>query len=474
MTQFSPAEVKQKTKTQDLADFLRTTAPPGHAVARPATTEGATNGVRSNPIEPTTKPVVAPNHATAITRPQTPKAQPRSSLGGPRDARPERNTTRDLADYVRSTGPASETQLAQALGTMPDTENVALQQRGGLRSDGVPVAPVSNTSMDSSRPATSERPVNRLKFQARDARPTRNTETSELIDFIREGPPRTAGDHRIDRNVAPFRTTMDSDDLNALAPPPEVNGRGSVGSAPESAITSKSVQESTNSRTALLETTNRANARPVKGVSRNGVAEENGMPPRHRRKARGPYEIDDSDELEQIIAKPKPQRDEESLMDFLRNTAPPPGMSPQPILSAVPQAQNQPGMKRSASNTRLKKVLTRSTSFTSRSSAGPKLTNGARDGAREESPHLTQVGSKRDKYRPTQPTHAAHVDRNRQQQRAKVEAREPTNNASGTADLAHYLKNTGPPDAPKQPQHSPTKDQAGFLKFFSRRGSVKR
>lgn len=131
----------------------------------------------------------APPTSPSANRPQT--AGEGRSVAAPRDARPQPNTTRDLADYVRSTGPTSEQQLAQALGTRPGlgsrpgTGNVSLH--GGVRPDGVPVAPVGNSSMDSPRSQTStDLPVNRLKFQARDARPARNTETSELIDFIRK------------------------------------------------------------------------------------------------------------------------------------------------------------------------------------------------------------------------------------------------------------------------------------------------
>ena len=269
---------------------------------------------------------------------------------------------------------------------------------------------------------------------------------------------------------------MDSEDLQALAPPPEMTGRASVGSAPESAATAKSVQESTNSRTALLESTNRANARKMTsknsgapGIARQAAGEQNRMPPRTRRRLRDPYEIDDSDdELENEMFPPKPVKQEESLIDFLRNTAPPPGMAPAPIMAAAPRANEKAEMKRSSSNSRLKDVLARKESVAT--TDGPLK---APNGAREQSPHLTQVGSKLDKYRPTQTTHAAHVDRNRQRPRGP-EAREATNNNTGTSDLADYLKNTGPPEPPRQEQPMPTKDQAGFLKFFSRRASVRR
>lgn len=424
------------------------------------------NGLRFNP--PATTAVPLP---VSTSNPPPMPLQQRSAVGGPRDARPERNTTRDLADYVRSTGPSDERQLAQALGTRPATGGATT--RGGVRADGVPVAPTTSSDAERSK-SMSDRPLNRLKFQARDARPARNAETAELIDFIREGPPRTAGDHRIDRRVAPFRTTMDSDDLNALAPPPEANGRGSTASQTESAVTAKSVQESTNSRTALLESTNRINgAHTVGNNIPRKMMESNGMPPRTRRKVRDPYAIDDSDDdlLEEEITKPKPRNQEESLIDFLRNTAPPPGMAPQPILAAVPQTQEKADVKRRPSNSKLRDVLNRQGSVPNKT--GQKMNGNSN--AREVSPHLTQVGSKIDKYRPTQTTHAAHVERNRMR---KAEARDPTMSGSGgTGDLAAFLKSSGPPESPKmQGQRGPgdTKGEAGFLKFFSRRGSVKR
>ena len=446
------------------------------------------NALRSNPPEKLQTPVE--QRAAQLAAAQA-LAQSRNPLGAARDARPERNTTRDLADYARSTGPQNTDQLPQVVGTRPGTARSAATA-GGLRHDGVPVAPVGSPSLESDRTMVNK-PTNRLKFQARDARPARDIETSELIDFIREGPPRKVGEHRIDRHVAPFRTTMDSDDLNALAPPAEINGRSSVGSTHDSSfMTNRSVQDSTNSRTALLE-----NQRPVQkvngansagsGLARQTMPETNGMPPKKRRGPRDPYAIDDSDdeifqEFREEAPKPKPkpkQRQEESLIDFLRNTAPPPGMTTQPILAAPPRAEPKPDVKRSGSQSRLKDVLTRSNS-SSASRNGSAKPSGT---AREESPHLTQVGSKMDKYRPTQTTHAAHVERNRQKsQPQRVEPRTATNVRTGTSDLADYLRNSGPAEEQTRPTtgnskfvSSDVKEQAGFLKFFSKqRGSVKR
>jgi hypothetical protein len=206
------------------------------------------------------------------------------------------------------------------------------------------------------------------------------------------------------------------------------------------------------------------------------IPESDGMPKRTRRRVRDPYAIDfsdDEDELEDISVPPQRRGDEESLVDFLRNTAPPPGMTTKPILAALPNP-TQPNASAMVSPTtsasRFKDYLQGSSP--TKNGATTKSTNGAR----AESPHLTQAGSKMDKYRPTQPTHASHVERNRQRMRA--EPRGATISPGGdTADLAAYLKNSGPPpssEAPIQKFGTTGKDQAGFLRFFQRRGSTRK
>jgi hypothetical protein len=395
-----------------------------------------------------------------------------------------RGTTRDLADYARSTGPEHDMQLPKPLNARPGTAQGVFDGPYSEKSEGV------SAETATPRPSTtSSKATNRLKHQARDARAPRTAESSDLIDFIREGPPRAAGEHRIDRNVAPFRTTMDSDDLNALAPPPDidVNGRNSDGSAQESAMTIKSMPSSMNSRTGLLDSANRGSSKFANGLGTGGPAvsrqpvipESDGMPPRTRRRVRDPYAIDfsDDEELEEQLPGPQRRGDEESLVDFLRNTAPPPGMTTLPILAANPNpnpTQPDPSsmVKRTASSSKLRDYLQGATG----NKNGTNPLKGS-NSARADSPHLTQVGSKMDKYRPTQPTHAAHVDRNRQ--KVRVEPRDPmASSGGGTADLAAYLKNSGPPPGSETPPQrfitSTGKDQAGFMKFFSRRGSVRK
>ncbi|KAL2430272.1 hypothetical protein ABEF95_002680 [Exophiala dermatitidis] len=474
---------KVKSQTQELADFFKNTAPPGEEVSRPKSSrsaKGSINGFRSH-SQQTSQVPLPPNITSDTVQPKDPghessPSKPKKPVGEPRDPRMAKSSTRDLADYARSTGPENEMQLPKPLAPRPGTAQ-------GVRSGDQPMFDAEDSGK---RPATtSEKPVNRLKFQARDARGPRTAESSELIDFIREGPPRPPGDHRIDRNVAPFRTTMDSDELNALAPPQEQDskGRNSVGSAQESSVTIRSMPSSMNSRTGLLDSTNRASNKFASGVGGSAhtvsrqpvIPEADGMPQRTRRRVRDPYAIDYSDEeddMEELSAPPQRRAEEESLVDFLRNTAPPPGMTTQPILAAEPDSAVPEGtdaVKRSMSNSRLRDYLQNSTS--SRNGVNVKSSSAAR----AESPHLTQVGSKMDKYRPTQPTHAAHVDRNRQKMRA--EPRDATNSNGGdTSDLAAYLMNSGPPpgtETPPQKFHL-TKDQPGFMRFFQRRHSVRK
>lgn len=264
---------------------------------------------------------------------------------------------------------------------------------------------------------------------------------------------------------------MDSDDLQALAPPVDLAGRSSVGSNHESTAT-KSMQESTNSRTALLDSSRQT---PVRGpapishdVKRQVIPEQDSMPPRTRRRVKDPYAIDfsDDEELEaELAAPPKPRREEESLIDFLRNTAPPPGMTTQPILAAGARPpQEKTDLKRSVSNSKLRDILGRGDSSAKNGSSA----HGA-NGAREEPPHLHQ--------RPNGASAGPGV------RKPRFEAREAKTTVTSTSDLASYLMNSGPSESSqsltnnnKNPklQHSPVKEQAGFRKFFSRKGSVRR
>lgn len=465
-----------KTQAQEMADLFKTTKSQGEDASRPRTArslvQNGLNGLRANPPigEPTAQPrKLIPSSKNII--PPTSATLKKSALGMPREARVEKDNTRDLADYARSTGPDSLSQLPKALATPPP------------RSAGA----ASSKSAKSS--------ASRSKYQARDAVLPRHAESTELIDFIREGPPRPAGEHRIDRNVAPFRRTMDSDDLNDLTSPQErdQNGTSSVASTQNGSV-ARSLQSSLNSRTALLDSSHLSSAGGAKAIQspagptlrQTALAGESFTSKRTQRRVRDPYAIDtDSDEeFEETIPTPKPRTQEESLIDFLRNTAPPPSMTTQPILAAGSSAVPSSTVKPESSNPGLRERLlqnslaglARKASTSNRSSREaehPPAYNRSTNAARTESPHLTQVGSKLDTYRPTKPTHADHVDRNRQKDR--VEARDPRS-AGNTSDLADYLRNSGPlapPPPTREVGGESVKEEGGFMKFFMRRRGIK-
>lgn len=409
-------------------------------------------------------------------------AKPKNPIGEPRDAKVDSmGGVRDLADYVRSTGPSTNDQLPKPL-SIRDLATSPTKIR----------APVVTVPAPTS-PKSTRKSSNRL--QARDPRPSRNAESSALIDFIREGPPREAGDHRINRNVAPFRTTMDSDDLNGLV---SQFPRASKNSSEMTGV--PSIATTNNSNTPLINHSAKVatSSAPTRAVA--APDSEDGMPKRTRRRVKDPYAIDDSDDEDFLETTTPKQTNEESLIDFLRNTAPPSNMVAQPLLSSPEQVQkalinNKSTLNRTPSLDKIRDLVRggRSTpappanppSYSQSFSSSPAQ---AQSRARAESPHLTQAGSKLDTYRPTQVTHAAHVERERNrrvqtQSRADSRLSTRTENTVGygaTADLADYLRNTGPPPAFEQevqpfiltnsPINGVKKEEGGLKKFFSMRG----
>jgi hypothetical protein len=461
-----------------------------------------TNGLRAHPPKEefasqastvvSLPPVISPR--VASSRPGT------SRHGGPRDAKVEPSTSRDLADYLRSTGPESDQQLPRAVISRPtpsasqppltprsaaqNRRNVE-QSRTATKTGGQAPLNSSGTSVTGGRPpaATTSKTSGAPRYVPRDAQVSNSATTSALADFIREGPPRAAGDHRIPRTVAPFRTTRDSDDLNGLASTdkdqPGRNSeastqKSSAASTQNSSTVSQSVQSSTSSHTALLERSKKTKPGPSTNGMRTATltistvsqsTAKDAMPKRRQRRVRDPYAIEDSDDDRVEVATLKPKRDEESLIDFLRNTAPQPSMTAQPIVSAsssaVPRQTLQKKNSSSAIRDRIRNTnipgINRKNSVTT--TELPAYSRGS--AARAESPHLSQSGSKLDSYKPTQPTHAAHVDRVR------------SSRINGPLSKSEeYL--------PNNEQYRPvrsvntTKDESGFLAFFSRKKSIRK
>ena len=407
------------------------------------------------------------------------QAKLRTNRAQPRDARLDNTTMMDLADYARSTGPENEQQLPKALSSRPGTSTTVKTMKSSSNTIRTMPAPRIPTTRPTTQQSESSKSVGaRARFQARDPTVSRRSGTNDLIEFLREGPPASAGGLSSQTSIG--------------------NGRASAASTQYSSVAPRSIQESMNSSTALLDS-NRAQAKNVVDVtseyrSAGGNApapQRNGMPARKQHRVKDPYAIDDSDDDldEQHTAAHAKRSQDESLIDFLRNTAPPPGSSPPAILAGPSNASSAAAaagsVKRQSSTQGIRERIMRSASRSSLTRKGsvthsqPATSNDDsrtyyRSGgnARDTSPHLVQTGKKIDAYKPTTVTHAAHVDRNR----SHMKARGPTSSSrTGTADLADYLKNSGPPDVPAAQVRQPNivREEAGFLKFFSRRKAVK-
>ncbi|MCJ1385669.1 hypothetical protein MMC17_008792 [Xylographa soralifera] len=472
------------------------------------------NGLRSNPAD--TKQTLA----SEIGNVSAPSGTSFVIHSGPslkrgpqpvaRDARVESENIRDFADFIRSTGPEQTKSLPKAPVQRPTSGPRPQSAVNGIRSQRTSQSTVPRTV---GKITSGLNPIiaplmleNKLttkggpRLQARDATISRSDETSDLIDFIRQGPPgeRTDGNHRIPRAVAPFRNTMDSDEIHNL------NGKAkdtnSLASTQDSSFT-KSLHSSVNSRTGLLDSSNRqtpkAYTQPT-AEKRPARYEDPIQPVRKQRRVRDPYAIDFDSDGDDESHTPKPQQKEESLLDFL-NSVPP------------PQARNSPppiDVSRSVTRKNSTSVRSRFTRSSSSSTAikhsstkplPPSTANVINPGQRtkndavrspsygvlqEGSSHLTQQPHSRlDTHKPTSPTNAARMDRPRgsvpKAPGRPIQARPAArDDMDSMRDLADFLKNSGPPEPPVVAGAGraygrsgiPEKEEGGgFSRMFSRR-----
>ncbi|KAI1303356.1 hypothetical protein F5Y03DRAFT_385180 [Xylaria venustula] len=372
-----------------------------------------------------------------------------------RDARIPRESMQDFADFIRSTGPP-----------------VANVPRADASITGVPNLARSATRSSSITKGSSMEVRRAPKLQARDATVNTSNESSELIDFIRRGPPSTNGNnHRIPRTVAPFRNTQDSDYMTGAVGGKAVdavipNVRTSQASTN---ITEASAPSSMNSQSALLNKSNRQQL-----YAGNSFDEDDPMPKRTQRRVRDPYAIDFSDDDadeddDEFDTFPKPKaKQEESLMDFLNNY-PPPAEPPTQLF--VP-----PKKKSSTPN-----LIAR---LRSGSSAGINGSGHSRKGSSvSENRNLnSRSGSKVthtpivippvvDRY--TSSIKTSDSPRNASFGRApmrKFEPREASSASSQTTDLANFFRDSRPPPS-IQTFNPPPEDKAssGFSRMFERR-----
>lgn len=419
-----------------------------------------------------------------------------------RDARIENDNIRDFADFIRSTGPEQVKTLPRvpektASGSRPTTAV------NGTRSSPKGPVPTNPRTLVKAPPGLnpiiapliSENKALKkggTRLQAREPTISRNDETSDLIDFIRQGPPaeRNDGKHRIPRTVAPFRNTLDSDDMQPL-------GNGKSKDANSVATTHSSVH----SRTGLLDSSNRQKSRAVPSPpaghrpSRfNEPAQPSG---RKQRRVRDPYAVSDSDEEDDASHTPTGQNQEESLLDFLNSVPPPEANVEPPPLDVRPkglQRKTSASMRSRFSRSASSSTSTRPTPTTKgisqvKSNTSTPITGyrGNSSSARiQEEPSYPgqQTHSEAHSYTSLSPGQSANMGRPRNEiskpVAKRIQARPAArNDMDSMRDLADFLKNSGPPEPVRSPMSAgqgmngggtvSKEDGGGFTRMFSRR-----
>lgn len=406
-------------------------------------------------------------------------------------------STRDFADFIRSTGPAKDPEVLPILTNRSSASihSVRSQSRpasaGGTSVRSMNRSTKQNESVPPVPPVPSGR--SRSNMQPRNATSAADG-SSELIDFIRSGPnfsdpQEEQRQHRISRSVAPFRTTMDSDQLNdwgeRLANQTEykssVDASPSVRSASRSSFKS-SFRTSANSKSALLHGSSNANEpyHPAHGnqpqslssTIPRSVLPDTSEPVRKRVRSKDPYAIDffDDDDDDLLTALPKGKPQEESLMEFLRNSGPnTPTESAGPANAAPSGARgNGPTFPpRRSSNQGLKTFGADAVSMGRRGS-GPN-----KDNPQQRNQSAPRNGTTSIAVGPiTKP-------------RSQLEARgDPNGPTGGTLDLADFLRSSGPDanttSARQTSKVSPPKAEKkksgrlSFFAFFTRSGRNER
>ncbi|KAH8671446.1 hypothetical protein BX600DRAFT_548421 [Xylariales sp. PMI_506] len=408
------------------------------------------NGLSSHPVDHQASSRQNPKLSGPVPRapPVSMANYTRTVSGGlARDARIPRESVSDFADFIRSTGPSGAER-----GQPPKSRAV-----GGSTSQSRTVSGPPVTSQYQS--STSNRP----RLQARDAAVSASNDSSELIDFIRRGPPSTGNNPRIPRNVAPFRSTMDSDQLQMSA---ATGGKAVDAIIPDIRHSqASSIPSSVNSQSALL-----SKAKKPAQYS-NNFDEDDMMPQRKQRRVRDPYAIDFSDEEDDdldIIPKPKPRK-EESLIDFLNNYEPPSNPTPPQPFAISRAPQPAPKKKSSAPN-----LITRFRP------GGASVSGGSRSGNGVPDTKPTAQPAKSRGYTPINvniPTGASFSPEPRVANTSaprvpmkKFEPREASSGTSRTGDLALFLRDSEPPPSAMASLPPPPAEKSnGLSRVFDRR-----
>ncbi|CAO2655548.1 Nn.00g043510.m01.CDS01 [Neocucurbitaria sp. VM-36] len=366
-----------------------------------------------------------------------------------REPRIESESMRDFADFIRSTGPS------------PGQEK-PVQPFVNISGNGSTHANASTSSLGR-RISTKQTSARHLEGPS--AKPRMNMEprspagltsgNDELIDFIRQGPPSTNnGQPRIPRNVAPFRTTVDSDQFDNMLG--NHNNVESAFGSTSSTLDSKQSTQTVNSRTGLIPTpkvVQPAYSNTPQNLSGSMASNSEPVITKTRRRIKDPYAIDSSDDEDedQLTALPyssqpaQPRQErQESLMDFLNGMDPPSTSKPQPFMLSE-ETIAAARARAAASNSSLS-----SSNTATRNGNGP-----AQFGATSS----TSLGS----------------DGARNYNKPRLHARAPAAGdvragasvgKTATSDLADFLRNSGPPEPVKSAGSTRKEEEKKSRKFW--------
>ncbi|KAL8904217.1 MAG: hypothetical protein Q9171_007131 [Xanthocarpia ochracea] len=348
----SPRYSHNRTDTAELADFFRTSGPPPaelgrSSIGRSVSSLKGLNGLRpsstasskTSALQTTTPSLEKSKTQNQPSRPNT----ARSAQGGPRDAQLDTETTRDFADFIRSTGPekvfgtiSTERAVTPSAGKPRPNKAMSPDQRStSTISTGRKITKSNPSLSRSPPPPVAHNPPSirtALKLQAREAtyEPTHN---EDLLDFLKQGP---ADDRGIEKrpvpgpvaSVVPQNPRVPTNLRERLSD----NTQSSVASTQNSALTDKSIR-STNSRTGLLDSSRGSLGNSPPLSQRPARFDEPSQVVRKQRRVKDPYAINTDSEDDIQPRTPKPHRQEESLIEFLKST--PPLGEPKPIVPSA-------------------------------------------------------------------------------------------------------------------------------------------
>ena len=401
------------------SSFNAQQVPPSKIAGKPSISRSASSGTarlgKSSQNQEIANKEIRPPRPNAPRLLKTGTSEPSYSLPTPASSAPKSGrlareprinyeSTRDFANFIRSTGPDKE---PGPVLPFVSRKNPSTSVKKEYDSDRFKGASRSNST--------------KRHMVPRNAAITPANDTADLIDFIRQGPPNSVNGHepRIPRTVAPFRTTMDSDDFSVLGE------RES-----ETSLNQSLGRTSVNSRTGLLNSglTQSVGAVPsniaprtiTSVVSSSSAANPASSipdmePQRKRYRVKDPYSIDSDDDDEDLLtALPHHKaRKEETMLDFLK-------------------AMEEESESRPARNG---KTAAAAPTATNRNAAHPRG-----GGSRAISSNTPSATKARYESRPAGGAPTARGARAYEQ--------------SATSDLADFLRNSGPPD-PKMATPAP-------------------